>query len=70
MKNGQLLSVEWRKNMIRRSIKSAVLILALGSSSMMMSSGANSQEWPLVGGDYWEVTGIDIKDGWDFKYAT
>ena len=55
--------------MIPRSIKSAVLILALGSSSMMMSSGANSQEWPLVGGDYWEVTGIDIKDGGDFKYA-
>jgi hypothetical protein len=70
MENGQLLSVEWRKNMIRRSIKSAVLILALGSLSIMMSSGANSQEWPLVGGDYWEVTGIEIKDGGDFKYAT
>ena len=53
-----------------RSIKSAVLILTLGTSSMMMSSVANSQDWPLVGGDYWEVTGIDIKDGGDLKYAS
>jgi hypothetical protein len=36
---------------------------------MMMASGALAQEWPLAPGDYWEVTGIDIKDGGGLKYA-
>jgi hypothetical protein len=46
-----------------------MFILALGASSMMMASGALAQEWPLAPGDYWEVTGIDIKDGGGLKYA-
>lgn len=36
---------------------------------MAMSGMATADEWPLVGGDYWEVTGIDIADGGGFKYA-
>ena len=51
------------------SMKKTIFVLALGASSMMMASGAIAQEWPLVGGDYWEVTGIDIKDGGGLKYA-
>lgn len=35
----------------------------------MFSTGAVAQEWPLSSGDYWEVTGIDIKDGGGWKYA-
>jgi hypothetical protein len=34
-----------------------------------MSSTVLAQEWPLVSGDFWSVTGIDIKDGGDLKYA-
>jgi hypothetical protein len=44
-------------------------ILALCAASLMMSSTVLAQEWPLVGGDYWTVTGIDVKDGGDLKYA-
>lgn len=36
---------------------------------MTMSVVAAADEWPLVGGDYWEVTGIDIADGGGWKYA-
>jgi hypothetical protein len=36
---------------------------------MSMSANVLAQEWPLVGGDYWTVTGIDVKDGGDLKYA-
>ena len=68
MESGQILSVVRRNDMIN-SMKKVILILALGASSMVMATGALAQEWPLVGGDYWTVTGIDIKDGGDLKYA-
>lgn len=54
---------------MRKEIIKAIAVLAFGASSLLMASGALAQEWPLVGGDYWEVTGIDIKDGGSWKYA-
>lgn len=42
--------------------------LAIGISVSMMASSALAEEWPMVEGDYWEVTGIDIKDGGSWKY--
>lgn len=53
-----------------KSIKTLVATIALAASGMLISSTSVAQEeWPLVGGDYWEVTGIDIKDGGSWKYA-
>jgi len=43
--------------------------LIVGAIAATMSIGAWADQWPLVGGDYWEVTGIDIKDGGGLKYA-
>jgi hypothetical protein len=54
---------------MRKTIKEVIFVLALGTLSMMMSSGTFAEEWPLVSGEYWEVTGIDIKDGGDLIYA-
>ena len=54
---------------MRHTIVKAAAILALGASSLAVTSGALAEEWPLVQGDYWEVTGIDIKDGGSWKYA-
>lgn len=54
---------------MRKAIIRVVAVLAVGASSILMASGALADEWPLVQGDYWEVTGIDIKDGGGFKYA-
>ena len=50
-------------------MKKAMIILALCASSMMFSMAVMAQEWPLTGGDYWTVTGIEVKDGGDLKYA-
>lgn len=50
-------------------IKKPLFILALCLSTMLMTTNALAQEWPLVGGDYWTVTGVEIKDGGDLKYA-
>ena len=47
-----------------------LLALAIGLCVLSMSSQVLAQEWPLVGGDYWTVTGVEVKDGGDLKYAT
>ena len=50
-------------------MKKVLFILALCVSSMMFSTAAMAQEWPLTGGDYWTVTGIEVKDGGNLKYS-
>lgn len=54
---------------MRNTIIKAIAVLAFGASSALMSTGVSAEEWPFIGGDYWEVTGIDIKDGGSWKYA-
>jgi hypothetical protein len=51
-------------------MRNIVLALALTAASMVLTTSAFAQDWPLAGGDYWEVAGIDVKDGGDLKYAT
>jgi hypothetical protein len=46
-----------------------IAVLAFGASSVMMAAGALADEWPFIGGDYWEVTGISIEDGGGLKYS-
>ena len=40
------------------------LVLAVFTTSAYAADG-----WPFMGGDYWEITGIDVKDGGDWKYS-
>jgi hypothetical protein len=35
----------------------------------MTTTRADAEEWPLVQGDYWDVTAVHIKDGGAFAYA-
>jgi len=53
-----------------KTIRKSLLLLALSASFLAMSATAMAQEWPLVSGDYWSVTGIEVKDGGDLKYQT
>jgi hypothetical protein len=53
-------------NLIARSL----MVLALCASSLMAASAARADDWPLVAGNFWDVTGIVIKDGGGLKYAT
>jgi hypothetical protein len=50
-------------------IPRAILVLALGTSCMLMTARAMADEWPLVPGSYWDVTGVKIKDGGGLAYA-
>lgn len=52
------------------SIRKTMAVLFLGATAMMMSVGAQAQEWPTKPGDYWEVTGIKIADGGGLKYMS
>lgn len=54
---------------MRKVITNLVAVLAFGASSMLMATDVLADEWPFVGGDYWEVTGISIKDGGGWQYA-
>ena len=54
---------------MRKAAIMMIAVLTFGASTMMMSGTAVAEEWPLKGGDYWEVTGIDIHDGGGYKYA-
>ena len=54
---------------MRRAITTLIAVLTFGTATMLMSTNALAEEWPFVSGDYWEVTGIDIKDGGGWKYA-
>jgi hypothetical protein len=53
------------KNLMTRSI----LVLALCASPAMMATRAHADEWPLVAGDFWEVSAIHLKDGGGLAYA-
>ena len=53
---------------MKKTMIKLMAVLVFGASTMM-SGSALAEEWPLVPGDYWEVTGIDIHDGGGYKYA-
>lgn len=54
---------------MRRSITRLMAVLAFGASSMLLAGAVLADDYPFVAGDYWEVTGIHIKDGGGLKYA-
>lgn len=51
------------------SIRKTMCVIALGAASLMTAAGASADQYPFVSGDYWEVTGIHLKDGGSLKYA-
>ena len=51
------------------SIRKSLAMLALCVAALTTATNALAQEWPLVAGDFWTVTGIEVKDGGDLKYA-
>jgi hypothetical protein len=54
---------------MKKLMRKSIFVMALGAASMMTAAGALADDWPLVAGDYWEVTGVEIKDGGGLKYA-
>lgn len=55
---------------MRNRIVRSIAVLALCATSVAMTTRAVADEWPLVAGDFWEITGIHVKDGGGLAYAT
>ena len=53
---------------IAKMMRNTTLVLA-GPVALAFAGPVCAQEWPLVPGDYSEITGIDIADGGDLEYA-
>jgi len=49
-------------------VKKTVLLLALTFAGLSVTSSVFAQDWPMTGGDYWDVSGIAISDGAGLKY--
>lgn len=54
---------------MKNSVTRSIVILSLLVSSVIVSTAARSDEWPLVEGDLWDVSGIVLKDGGGLAYA-
>jgi NAD(P)H-nitrite reductase large subunit len=54
---------------MKRATTRAVTSLIVAAAFMASAATSLADEWPLAAGDFWEVTGIDTKDGGEFKYA-
>lgn len=54
---------------MRRALAKGLLILTLCSVAAVMPMRAMADEWPMVQGDFWEVTGVHLKDGGALTYT-
>ncbi|MDH3339135.1 MAG: hypothetical protein OEM85_09650 [Gammaproteobacteria bacterium] len=54
---------------MRVAITRAISSLIIATAFLVSAATSYADEWPLAAGDFWEVTGIDTKDGGELKYA-
>ncbi|MBV8503088.1 MAG: hypothetical protein JO006_15400 [Paucibacter sp.] len=54
---------------MRKAFVTGLLTTALFTASLVMPAPAVASDWPMVGGDFWEITGVHVKDGGEFAYA-
>ena len=50
-------------------LRKAALLLMICAATGFWTSSLMAQDWPMTGGDYWDVTAITIQDGGGLKYA-
>lgn len=54
---------------MRTGLKKGLAVLAFASIATAMPVRALAEEWPMAQGDFWEITGIHLKDGGALTYA-
>jgi len=54
---------------MKRSVTKLIFTMLFITSSLTLSSSVLAQEWPMTGGDFWEVSAIDVADGAGLKYS-
>jgi hypothetical protein len=54
---------------MKTAVLKGLLVLIFCSASAVIPTRALASEWPMTPGDFWEVTGIHLKDGGALSYA-
>jgi hypothetical protein len=54
---------------MKTAVLKGLLVSMFCLASAAMPTRALANEWPLIAGDFWEVTGIHLKDGGALAYA-
>ena len=54
---------------MKTTVLKGLLVLMFCSASTALPTHAWASEWPMIPGDFWEVTGIHLKDGGALAYA-
>lgn len=54
---------------MKRSVTKLIFTMLFIMSSLTLSSSVLAQEWPMTGGDFWEVSAIEVADGAGLKYS-
>jgi hypothetical protein len=54
---------------MRTILMKGLLALVLCSATAAIPMRALAEEWPMTQGDFWEVTGVHLKDGGSLAYA-
>ena len=54
---------------MRTEVMKGLLVLILWSVFAAIPARASADEWPMVQGDYWDMTGVHLKDGGALAYA-
>lgn len=54
---------------MKKTLVKALLALSACTAALTAPITATAGDWPLAMGDYWEVTGVHLKDGAALTYA-
>jgi hypothetical protein len=54
---------------MKKGLVKGLLVLVFCSASAALPTGALASDWPMIPGDVYEVTGINLKDGGGLAYA-
>ena len=54
---------------MKKAVMTGFLTGMLFLASMALPMRAMAGDWPMTQGDFWEVTGVHLKDGGGFAYA-
>jgi len=55
---------------MKRIVAKCLLVLTLCAATVAIPMRAMADDWPMVQGDFWDVTGVHLKDGGALTYAT
>lgn len=55
---------------MKTTVVKGLLVLMLCAVSAGLATRAEAGDWPMTPGDFWEMTGVHLKDGGALAYAT